>query len=347
MFEEENKLNTGQDKPCRYYRLVSTGVVAERQKKVGSKYGSRQKTIEVPLNAKEYYSEESILRFQLESHTKLLPDMNGQKTIINNYLLRYWGPTFHNKSGGIVAYTYIILQSYCWDKDYTWVSMDTLSKQVTCTLPTLRKYLAILEENGFIIRFWREEEDDKKNVTQGTILFKVRQTLPLLSREQYNSLPKALRLEHDRFLRKIKRESQFEFDLCHNFHDVFEQLREQVIDVVNPTGTLKEEVDKLNEYKEDYQVAQNKMSKEDILMWDKVLSKLKEKLSKPSFDTWFGQSVAYKMDDDRWFICLPTEFACSWVEQRYIPIILDIMNDNQIPVTELLCDIYLESNSTL
>lgn len=88
--------------------------------------------------------------------------MNGNVTIINNYFIRFWGPVLHKKNGGIIAYTFIILRSYCWDKDYTWISLSTLEEQLTVSRPTLKQYLEILEKEGFIIRFWREEKDSKK-----------------------------------------------------------------------------------------------------------------------------------------------------------------------------------------
>ncbi|MDC3424378.1 helix-turn-helix domain-containing protein [Aquibacillus sp. 3ASR75-11] len=341
-FEEglQPSLATGEHTKYRYFRFVPTDVVSEVERKTRRKHGVKEETVKVKQHKKEYYSEESIANFQLESHTKLLPDMNGNKTIINNYLLRFWGPTFDPKCGGNVAYTYIILLSYCWDKDYTWISLDTIAKQITSSKQTVRKYLDILEKSGFIIRFWREQEDDER--LQGTILIKVRQTLPFLSREQYNQLPKSLRKEHDRFLRRIKKESQFEFDLSHNYADVYEQLRAEVIDVKKPTGVLKEEIERMDEYQEEYENAKMKMSHKEEEQWNSILERIETKISKPSFDTWFKKTVAYKDKENHWLICLPNQFAYEWVENRYEPLIKEVMEELGILCEKLTFDIFAE-----
>lgn len=337
---EHQKLDTGESTKYRYYRLVESDVINEVTRTVKRNHGKQEKKVPVKQPKKEYYSEESILRFDLESHAKLLPDMNGNKTIVNNYLMRFWGPSFDPKCGGIVSYTYIILLSYCWDKDYTWISLDTLAKQLTCSKPTVRKYLEILERAGFVIRFWREQEDDDR--MSGTILVKVRQTLPLISRAQYNDLPKSLRKEHDRFLRRIKRESKLEFDLSHNYHEVYEQLRNEVISVKNPTGVLKEEIDQLEEYDEEYKSAKKKMSVAEEDSWKKVLDVISEHISKPSFETWFGKSVAYSDENNRWLIMFPNQFAYEWVESKYSSMIYEVMKELDFQCADLQFDIYQE-----
>lgn len=335
MLNENNeyKLETGESVKYRYYRLVPSDVYKNVERKVKRKHGYKKEVIKVRQNIKEYYTEETIARFQLENHSKLLPDMNGNKTIINNYLLRFWGPTFHPRSGGIAAYTFIVLQSYCWDKDYVWISLDTIGTQITASVNSVKKYLTILEDHGFIIRFWREEETDTNN--KGTILIKVRQTLPLLSREQYNNLPLKLRKEHDRFMERIKRESQLEFDLSHNYKEIYEDLRKQVINVSEPTGALKEEIENLEEYEGDYQASLEKMSEEELIAWNKVLNKIQDKVSKPSFDTWLKKSVAYKDEFDVWLICLPNEFVKTWVEENYVKLIQESMQELNITYSKI------------
>ncbi|MDO6657460.1 DnaA N-terminal domain-containing protein [Anaerobacillus sp. 1_MG-2023] len=337
-YQDEKRLETGEATKYRYYRLAPSDVVTEVPRTIQRKHGTKKQNVSVRQPKKEYYSEESIMRFELESHSKLLPDLNGNKTIVNNYLLRFWGPSFDSRIGGIVAYTYIILSSYCWDKDYTWIGLDTITKQLTCSKTSARKYLDILEKAGFIIRFWREQDDDTR--MNGTILIKVRRSLPLLSREQYNALPKSLRKEHDRFLRKIKRESQVEYDLSHNYHEVYEQLRSEVISVKNPTGILKEEIQRLDEYQEEYDVAKNKMSTTEERLWVTVLTALSEHMSKPSYDTWFSKSLGYRDENHRWVVYLPNQFSCDWVERKYSDLILAIMKEYEIKCENISFDVY-------
>lgn len=60
-------------------------------------------------------------------------------------------------------------------------------------------------------------------------------------------------------------------------------------------------------------------------MWDKALSNIETKLSKPSFETWLKSTKALALDDDTLFISAPNEFSRDWLESRYAQLIVDTL----------------------
>src|SRR5690625_525147 len=56
-------------------------------------------------------------------------------------------------------------------------------------------------------------------------------------------------------------------------------------------------------------------------MWDHVLSIIKKKISKPSYDTWLKSTKAHQFTEEKVVIYAPNHFAKEWLETRYIHII--------------------------
>ena len=57
------------------------------------------------------------------------------------------------------------------------------------------------------------------------------------------------------------------------------------------------------------------------LLWQETLEKLKNELSKPSFETWLSSTRLLHIDGDTLIISVPNEFAKDWLESRYAPLI--------------------------
>jgi hypothetical protein len=55
----------------------------------------------------------------------------------------------------------------------------------------------------------------------------------------------------------------------------------------------------------------------DFDLWAGVLSIIKQKISKPSFDTWFVKTTAKYLDDDAIIVLSKNEFQSDWLENRY------------------------------
>ncbi|SDN96016.1 chromosomal replication initiator protein DnaA [Alkalicoccus daliensis] len=64
-------------------------------------------------------------------------------------------------------------------------------------------------------------------------------------------------------------------------------------------------------------------------LWEQALSKIEEKVSKPSFDTWFKDTEADSIDQSSNTITVvaPNEFARDWLENRYFNIITDTLQE--------------------
>lgn len=56
-------------------------------------------------------------------------------------------------------------------------------------------------------------------------------------------------------------------------------------------------------------------------LWRQILSIIQNKLSKPSFDTWFKATKATKLNDRSIVISAPTTFAVEWLESRYTKLV--------------------------
>ncbi len=57
------------------------------------------------------------------------------------------------------------------------------------------------------------------------------------------------------------------------------------------------------------------------LLWQETLEKLKNELSKPSFETWLSSTRLLHIDGDTLIISVPNEFAKDWLESRYATMI--------------------------
>ena len=60
-------------------------------------------------------------------------------------------------------------------------------------------------------------------------------------------------------------------------------------------------------------------------IWKKILSIIKTKLSKPSFDTWFKSTNVVTLSDQLIVISAPTTFAVEWLESRYTKLVSSIV----------------------
>ncbi|MCE4051978.1 MULTISPECIES: chromosomal replication initiator protein DnaA [Bacillaceae] len=62
-------------------------------------------------------------------------------------------------------------------------------------------------------------------------------------------------------------------------------------------------------------------------LWNKALSNIEKKISKPSFDTWLKATKAHALQGDSLIITAPNEFARDWLEERYSQLISDILEE--------------------
>ncbi|WP_076572392.1 MULTISPECIES: chromosomal replication initiator protein DnaA [Salimicrobium] len=60
-------------------------------------------------------------------------------------------------------------------------------------------------------------------------------------------------------------------------------------------------------------------------LWNATLEQMKEKISKPSFETWLKATKAHSLDEDTLTIIAPNEFARDWLENQYQKLIKETL----------------------
>ncbi|MBO1004173.1 chromosomal replication initiator protein DnaA [Pseudogracilibacillus auburnensis] len=56
-------------------------------------------------------------------------------------------------------------------------------------------------------------------------------------------------------------------------------------------------------------------------LWDYILTEMKSKISKPSYDTWLSQTEVKEINNHILIISVPNEFTKNWLDQRYTDVI--------------------------
>jgi len=60
-------------------------------------------------------------------------------------------------------------------------------------------------------------------------------------------------------------------------------------------------------------------------MWDATLKIIKEKISKPSFETWLKDTTAVELDQNTFIIGVPNDFIKEWLENHYVVLITEAL----------------------
>lgn len=177
--------------------IISDYIHFVRQKdgsnrEVDSKGGSTRthpnhEVIEVPFR--------DFLKIKLNTKGESIPFNSKNVINVSRYLFWYWTPLI----GSDAVATYILLGEYCSETtDFCYPKLTELAGRLNRSTPTVKKAIKVLEENNFIIMVNRLMK--RKNRRETSPVFRVRQTVPLLSREQYEMLPAKLKKKHDEFM---------------------------------------------------------------------------------------------------------------------------------------------------
>ncbi|QQK78467.1 chromosomal replication initiator protein DnaA [Salicibibacter cibi] len=67
--------------------------------------------------------------------------------------------------------------------------------------------------------------------------------------------------------------------------------------------------------------------KELAELWAKTLNTIKNKVSKPSYETWLKSTEPIKLENDTFFVAAPNEFAKDWLEDRYAEVLANTLQD--------------------
>ena len=62
-------------------------------------------------------------------------------------------------------------------------------------------------------------------------------------------------------------------------------------------------------------------------LWEEVLSKVEQKISKPSFETWLKSTKLMSYGEENVTIAAPNSFAKDWLENHYVHLITGILSE--------------------
>ncbi|KMP65252.1 hypothetical protein TU57_11060 [Bacillus cereus] len=258
----------------------------------GAKGGSTRKK---PITKKILIDYDKIDSLDLEKRGEQVPFTH--KHVVNTplYMLYYWSPIIGDRA----CWLYQQLLTYCReDRDFLWDCLDELAYRTKMSRPTLNKHLDLLEENNFIMKIHRLNQKD--NNRQTTPIIKVRQTIPLLSKEQYMSLSDSSKKQHDKFMEKYGKHSNMD-ETTYDSKETVDELIEG--GEVKITQKMKKKIQNLMKEEKAVNYIATKLEFSDGLKVDEfheILGSGKY-ISKPSYETLMKDSFVFY---DREFDCV-------------------------------------------
>lgn len=298
-----------------YYRERPTGT---RTPKTRTVRGKEQTYFEEELE-RLYFQEDTIRQLSLDKFSQNLPYRDGDLTIIHNYIFDYWG--FFLKAEGLALYGH--LKRYCYgDKDYCWPNLDLIGHKMRMSRNTVKTYIDLLESYSFIIKF-NVQNADKDNNNESP-LFKVRKKVPLLSQQLIDQLPKTLQEDHDRYLQKLMAtsENQIDLDLATDYNGFRTNVEEKGKAHRKPKQLSILDAEQLTTANR--KLLRAEQNDEDIARWNALLDIIREKVAKPTYDTWFKDTFAIKRNGTI-TVFAPNSFVRDWLQNRFVPLLSQAM----------------------
>lgn len=312
----------GESYSLTYYRPVKENVKIEKSRWLRDKNGEYKEFFyHDSLVNKIFFTEDKVKDFSLDGYGQNLEFEDRNFTIIHNYLIRFWQHFI--KADGFALF--ITLKSYCIDKDYCWPSLNTL--QLECgfgSANTVKKWLSVLENYGFIFRFnCMAADKSRKNMDESPI-YKVRRRVPFLPKELYEELPEELKDKHDQFMEKyMSAYSPDNLGNLINFNEIYDEFLEQGETIQKPIKRKTvTPISKIYDVKES-------LTQEDEKITEQVLQFIQTKLSKPSFETWFVHCL-FKLREGVLTLYAHNSFAAGWINDRHKDLITEALSEINI-----------------
>lgn len=298
-----------------HFRYVPTGKYEViHQKRNGKVIETRR-----PIYEKQKLNFDEIKSINLDDYGQDVRSSTDNFTIVHNYFIDYWGAILG--IGPVTAY--IHLKRYCYaEKDFCFPNLSEIqAKMKIGSRATLTKHLDTLEEYGFIAKIHRY--DSKRNNEQVSPFFKIRRFIPLLSEDLYETLPTQLRKRHEEFLAEsagiVLDEStsaeQLIKDMMKNAEAFKSKAEENREDQLKREGKLKEYI-------------LTKLLSDELSNYQLLIEALAKKISKPSFDTWFLNSVLL-IDEESQILKIysANSFTSNYLKNNYYNLIEKTVKD--------------------
>lgn len=166
---------------------------------------------------------EDIERFNLNKIGNEIPYAQMNVVNIERYMLYFWSLIMDSDC----ILLYLHLWEYC-DRtngvDICYPKLDELQAKMGMARKTLLKRIRMLEDNNFLIQIRRLNK--KANNQETSPILKLRQTIPMLSREQYYKLPPFMQMKHDEYMEKfVKDGAKMEM-----FSPIGSEIKRQLVD---------------------------------------------------------------------------------------------------------------------
>jgi len=127
-----------------------------------------------------------------------LPDLQGRKTIISNYILTFWGRILGPTT--FVLYLQLVKMAFG-DKDHAWPSNSYLADLTGMDRRTVQRKMLELIDHGLVAVI---HVKDARTFESKNNIYMMPTVIPLISKKQYEELPKRLQQEHDEYMEYIK-----------------------------------------------------------------------------------------------------------------------------------------------
>lgn len=269
---------------------------------------------------------EEIERLSLNKTGNEIPFSVMNVVNIERYMMYYWKP-FLTADG---VFLYLHLWEFCRKEDgvdICYPSIDELASRLDTSRPTVVSKIKKLEEYNFLIQIHRHNKLNNNKETSP--IFKLRQTMPFLSKELYEKLNPFLQKKHDDYMAKFATDSHLErFSISGSTNK--EKIAVSFGDVM-VTKKTRTEIDKAIELGEQEAYIMDNVSdemKETLTSPEEFVNKLMESgMSRPTAQTVFSNGFTlYNPESKIGYIIVPSEdnkqFAESFLNDSSREILL-------------------------
>lgn len=258
---------------------------------------------------------EEIKKINLDNIGVIMPTpSSGHYTQLQNYLIDYWVGVIG--SGAYTVYTKLLRHCYG-DKNFCYVDIEIMCKQLGMTRPTFNNHIDKLEMHGFIIKFWREDKEN--NNRESSPFFLVRKTVPKIPEDILNVFfDEDMIAEHDKTLAELS--------------DMTIAGREKV----DYLGELIEGKELISEGKSNpnaecvtNQALLETMTERQIGVNNRIHDYLKAVIAKPSYETFLMNTVfVYSEEIGLLTVVCGSDYSYDYISgtEKYSSTIMDVLH---------------------
>lgn len=207
---------------------------------------------------------------------------------LDRYLAYYWKQIMDADA----IFVWMHLWEYCDkdnDVDICYPKMKDIAQRLGITRGTLIKKIKMLEDNNFLIQIHRLNK--RNNNKEDSPIFKLRRTIPMLTREQYYKLTPLMRKKHDDYMDKFATGVQMDIFNHKTGSDIVDEMIDNVGDKIISKKTRKDIAEMLKKEEEEKYILENlpsnmKDTLKDSQEFTNLLVEMK-KFSKPMAETYF------------------------------------------------------------